>query len=158
MSSIFGEQTAKFLYGETEVSLDHCIVSPNFRIPAHIMHQSCLSPTGHRTYSKNENFISFKAVDYLFKYANPKSKADELLAYEDLQVDFYPFIDGDENKNVIMENVDIKSLDENDITRIDIAIITFMTPMYSKLFMNKILTDEDNIFFTDEDGGIFTDG
>lgn len=156
MSSIFGEQTAKFEIGGNTITLENCIVSPNFRMPVHIMHQSCL--TGHRTYSRNENFVSFKIVDYLFKYTSPEDKADEILACEDQQVTFYPFIDGDENKNVIMENVDIKSLDENDITRIDIAIITFMTPMYSKLFMNKILTDEDNIFFTDEDGGIFTDG
>jgi hypothetical protein len=156
MSSIFGEQTAKFLYGETEVSLDHCIVSPNFRIPTHIMHQSCL--TGKRTYSKNENFISFKAVDYLFKYANPKSKADELLSYEDLQIDFYPFIDGNENKNVILEYIDIKSLDENDPTRTDIAIMNFVTPMYAKAFLNKIFTEEDGLFFEDQDGKTFTDG
>jgi hypothetical protein len=102
--------------------------------------------------------MSFIVTDYLFKYADPKAKADEIIDYENTLINFYPFIDGDENRNVIFENIEIKSLDENDPTRKDVAIMTFVSEMYARLFTNKIFTDEDNIMFEDEDGVKFTDG
>jgi len=88
MSEIWGEISCKLELGETVLELQHSILQPNFFIPKTIMHESVL--TGKRTYSKNYNYSEFEINEYLFRYDDPGSIADQLLNFEDEVILFTP--------------------------------------------------------------------
>lgn len=104
MSMIWGTTGTKINNDESECYLEHSIVEPNFLVPASIMHESKID--GHRSWSKNNNYVAFEVMDYLYMYANPEVKAKEILAFEDTDVTFTFYSDGAMIQKMHVESVD----------------------------------------------------
>ena len=90
MSNVWGEIQCKLENGSGELTLEHSILEPNFFVPQKIVHESKISERGKRTFSKNVRYSDFLITEYLFKYADPNAKANELLALEDTIILFTP--------------------------------------------------------------------
>lgn len=90
MSNVWGEIQCKIETNSGEVELSHTILEPNFFVPQKIVHESKISEKGKRTYSKNARYSDFLLIEYLYKYEDPNSKAEELLNLEDEIILFTP--------------------------------------------------------------------
>jgi len=118
VSNIWGEISCKLENDSGTVTLEHSILEPNFYEPETIIHESVI--TGRRTYSKDSRYSEFIITEYLFKYSDPISIANQLLGLENTIVLFTP---GELmwSKHCIITVVDIFPLVEP--YRYDIAMI-----------------------------------
>lgn len=126
MSSVWGTTPPEMTDGETTCVLEHAVVEPNFLKSAEIMHESVL--TGHRSWSRNESYVEFSVMDYLCEYANPNTKALEILAFEDKDVTFTFATDGGMVQQ--MRVVDVNFFPLIKPNRDDVAVIHFMNIDY----------------------------
>lgn len=123
MSNIWGNTYGKIINGSTEITLIYSVVAVNFMIPANIMHQSVISATGHRSWSRKEKYVEFTHSEYLFLYNNPIVKANQILNCENLVIQ-YEFMNGGMIQDMYVEKVDIQPLTKDNITyEYGIAII-----------------------------------
>jgi hypothetical protein len=122
MSSVWSEILLNLEKDGTTVQLEHAILKPNFFIPAEIMHQSTI--TEKRTWSKDIHFSEFTVLDLLFLYANPITKAEELIDLENNKYLFTPF-NMLWSKYVLITLVEFRPLEGSDISENkDIAYIS----------------------------------
>lgn len=146
MSEIFGIGHSKFVSGVTTVDLDNSFVDPKFFIPQHLEHQSIL--TGERSYSRKVNQCEFDVTVFMSKYANPETKASEILAYLNQTVTFYPFISGSVYKNVKLISIDFYPLYKP--YQKDVAILQFIS--YEQIAIAGWLVTKDGKYILTKDG------
>jgi hypothetical protein len=150
MSSIFGETHGKFSYEDTEIELLYSVVAMNFVIPDNIMHQSVVSQTGHRTWSKKGRFVEFVHAEYLFKYSNSYEMAQTLLNYEDKVIVYY-YMNGGLIQEMYVENVEIKPLIVEDfIYQYGVAIMTLKNWDYIQISRNLKYLDDSPVKFLND--------
>lgn len=150
MNSIFGETHGKLTIGDTEIDLLYSVVAMNFVIPDNIMHQSVISQTGHRTWSKKGKFVEFEHAEYLFKYPNPEEMANTLLALEDTIVTYY-FMNGNLIQEMYVEKIEIKPLVVEDITyEYGVAVISLKNWNYLQIQHGLKYADNADVIFADD--------
>jgi hypothetical protein len=146
MSTIWGIQHSRIVSGATTVELEHSIIEPNFIISDAIMHESVL--TGVRTWSRKRMRTEFTVMEYLFKYANPHTKAREILALENTVVTFYLAIDGAMVQEMYLDSVDIYGLIRP--YRYDVAVLNFKSKNW--LNVGGYLKTKDGKYIKTADG------
>ncbi len=150
MSTVFGEQTALIECGEVSLTLDYCIVEPNFLKPVAIMHESVL--TGKRTWSRNERFVEFEVMIYLFKYPDGgKAVLNSLLAMEDQEVNFFMHSDGFLTQLMWLVGIDVFALIKPYSK--DVAILSLANKNYLRLSSGPVLDDATGQPILDDNSG-----
>lgn len=89
---IFGTGASKFDYSGSVVTLDHCILNPNYIISDNVDATSVL--TGHKHITNLGDYSSFDVSVYLYKYAVPSASFMTLYSYLHKNVYFWPHSDG----------------------------------------------------------------
>ena len=132
--ALLGTTNPKFIVGATTVQLYNAVLSTSFQEPDIITHKSVL--TGFKSYVVKGDYSSFDVLVYLYKYSVPKTKFQEIYAYNHQNCYFYPHADGNAIKDsggtdvyfhisqMRLEYLD--NLNENDILRIRFEAIDYV--------------------------------
>lgn len=89
MSEVWGSVQLKLEKDGSTLVLENAILTPDFFLPAEIMHEGCINAK--RTWSKDRDFSEFAVVVQLFKHNDPNAKAAELLGLRKSIYLFTPF-------------------------------------------------------------------
>jgi len=93
--SIFGTSNSKFKSGVTEVELQYSTIRPQWLIPQTIEHRSIMNGKINIIKIANDK-ARFEVVVNLWKYAVPKTSAQDILTYNHDTVKFMPHEDSGE--------------------------------------------------------------
>jgi hypothetical protein len=152
--SIFGEYAPKFISGVNEVELDYWYtITDGPTEDSVIIHESKL--TAKRSFISRPAQWEFIGTVNLFKYANPRTKFDELYTYHNKVVTLYKHRDGSAfsyggtaiqfRLEVIPKN--LRTLDYRDV------VVLRFTSLYGFDYRSgMIILDQNNIAILDESG------
>lgn len=90
--AILGTTYPKFIVGASTVLLENSVLNTSFQEADILEHKSIMN--GYKSYVVNGDYSSFSVLVYLYKYAVPKTKFQEIYAYNHLNCYFYPHSDG----------------------------------------------------------------
>ena len=91
-TSIFGQSAGKVVYSGVSHALDNSILQPTWADDKTVEDESVIDGT--RTFTHLWVHAEFKVIVYLFRYADPAAKFNELIALNHKDVTYYPFKDG----------------------------------------------------------------
>ncbi len=138
--SLFGNGHSKFRAGTTFIELENSLLDPTFLALDYVRQISAVN--GNNIFIEKGNRSRFKVLIHLFKYADPSAKFNEILAYEETPVIFYPFQDGEPIKdftgaevNFYIAEIDLYWLETP--KNQDIMVLTFEAEEYTSLITEQ---------------------
>lgn len=139
---IFGTQHSKFVSGANTVTLDYSKIIPNWDTVEVLKQKSILDGT--INILKDWSYSSFDVIVNLFHHSNPATKINEIAAYRNTEVNFYPHQDDiavktplneDATFMFIMEPYYVEDSNHYDVVKLKFISTSLTTYKYTPLYL-----------------------